>query len=284
VAAPGATDALSARLVEQAGFSACYVTGAGVSAGLLAYPDVGLLSFAEMRDQVRRITRAVSIPVIADVDTGYGNALNAMRTVQEFEAAGVAAVQIEDQSFPKRCGHLDGKEVIPAEEMVGKIRAAVEARRDPDFVIIARTDARANLGLDEAIRRARLYAEAGADVLFVEAPLGEAEMVRVAQEVKAPLLVNLGGEGKTPMLPLDRLFEIGYRIAIYPGDLQKASMFVMREVLDELKATGSTVGISDRMVSFRERFEILGLTRLQSLEKSYAATANVKSGSEEVKK
>lgn len=268
--APGAWDALSARIVEEAGFDAVYVTGSGVSVGHLGLPDIGLATMTEMVEQIRRIAAAVAIPVIADADTGYGNALNVRRTVREYEAAGAAGLHLEDQEFPKRCGHLEGKRVIPAETMVARIRAAREARRDPDLVIIARTDARAVLGLDEALRRAGAYRAAGADVLFVEAPVGEAEVEAVARALGgAPLLLNLGGGGKTPMLPVSRLEALGFRIAIYPGDLQKAAIRAMREVAATLRRDGTTAALAERMVSFEERFEIVGLSRFRELEERY---------------
>ncbi len=268
--APGAWDALSARVVEEAGFDAVYVTGSGVSVGHLGLPDIGLATMTEMVDQIRRIAAAVGIPVIADADTGYGNALNVRRTVREYEAAGVAALHLEDQEFPKRCGHLEGKRVIPAETMVARIRAACEARRDGDLVIIARTDARAVLGLDAALRRAEAYRAAGADVLFVEAPVGEAEVEAVGRALAgAPLLVNLGGGGKTPMLLASRLEALGFRVAIYPGDLQKAAIRAMRDVAAALAREGTTAALAERMVSFDERFELVGLSRFRDLEARY---------------
>jgi carboxyvinyl-carboxyphosphonate phosphorylmutase len=268
--APGAYDPLSARVVEQAGFEAVYVTGSGVSVGHLGLPDIGLATMTEMVEQIRRIAALVRIPVLADADTGYGNALNVRRTVREYEAAGAAGLHLEDQEFPKRCGHLEGKRVIASETMVRRIRAACEARRDPDFVIIARTDARAVLGLDEALRRAAAYREAGADALFVEAPVGEAEVEAVARAFPGtPLLLNLGGSGKTPMLPVARLQELGFRIAIYPGDLQKAAIRAMQEVTALLAREGTTAAADDRMVSFEERFELVGLSRFQALEQRY---------------
>jgi carboxyvinyl-carboxyphosphonate phosphorylmutase len=271
--APGAYDALSARIVEAAGFPVVYVTGSGVSVGHLGLPDLGLATMTEMVGEVRRIAAAVRIPVIADADTGYGNALNVQRTVREYEAAGAAALHLEDQEFPKRCGHLEGKRVIPAETMVTRIRAACEARRDPDFVIIARTDARAVLGLDEALGRAAAYREAGADVLFVEAPLGEAEVEAVARALAGvPLLLNLGGGGKTPMLPARQLEALGFRIAIYPGDLQKAAIRAMADVARALATDGTTAACADRMVSFEERFDLVGLPRYRELEARYRSS------------
>lgn len=268
--APGAWDPLSARVVEEAGFEAVYVTGSGVAVGHLGLPDIGLATMTEMVEQIRRIAATVRIPVIADADTGYGNALNVRRTVREYEAAGVAALHLEDQEFPKRCGHLEGKRVIPAETMIARIRAACEARQAPDLVIIARTDARAVLGLEEAIRRARAYRAAGADVLFVEAPVGEGEVAAVGRALQeAPLLINLGGGGKTPMLAAARLEALGFRVAIYPGDLQKAAIRAMREVAATLAREGTTLPVAERMVSFEERFEIVGLSRYRELEERY---------------
>jgi carboxyvinyl-carboxyphosphonate phosphorylmutase len=268
--APGAYDPLSARVVEDAGFDAVYVTGSGVSVGHLGLPDIGLATMTEMVAQIRRIVAAVEIPVIADADTGYGNALNVHRTVREYEAAGVAGLHLEDQEFPKRCGHLEGKRVIAADTMVARIRAACEARRDPELVLIARTDARAVHGLDEAIHRAEAYRAAGADVLFVEAPVGEAEVEAVARALGGvPLLINLGGGGRTPMLAAQRLEALGFRIVIYPGDLQKAAIHAMRAVATTLMREGTTASMAGRMVSFEERFELVGLSRFRTLEERY---------------
>lgn len=268
--APGAYDALSAKLIEEAGFPAVYVSGAAVSASLLGAPDVGLLTLSEMLAHAQRIVHAVRLPVIVDADTGYGNAINVIRTVREFERIGVAAIHLEDQTFPKRCGHLEGKHVIPMSKMIGKIQAAVYARTDPDFLLIARTDARSVYGLDEAIRRGRAYFEAGADIIFIEAPEGEEEVVRIAESLKdVPLLINLGGSGKTPMLPVQRLKALGYKIAIYPGDLQKAAIKTMREVLAHLKEKGDVTEIASRMVTFEERFQLLGLDEIRRLEERF---------------
>jgi methylisocitrate lyase len=269
IVAPGAYDALSARLIEWAGFEALYISGAAVSAGLIGYPDIGLLTFSEMLSQAQRIVQAVNIPVIADADTGYGNAINVIRTVREFAQIGVAAIHLEDQAFPKRCGHLQGKMVISLDEMVSKVKAAVYARTDPDFTIIARTDARAFFGLDEAIRRARAYREAGADVIFIEAPEGEQEIERIAKSVEAPLLINLGGGGKTPMLSVRRLEELGFKIALYPGDLQRSAIKVMQELLLSLKRNGTTAKMASRMVTFEERFNLLGMEEIRQLEERF---------------
>jgi 2,3-dimethylmalate lyase len=239
VVAPGAYDALSARLIEQAGFDAVYMTGFGASASLLGQADVGLLSFAEMADQARRLAQAVTVPLIADADDGYGNDLNVIRTVREYEAAGVAALHIEDQVAPKRCGHMAGKDVIPASEMCEKVRAAVEAR--DELVIIARTDARAVEGLDAALERAGLYADAGADVLFVEAPETEEEVVAVADAFPdTPLLFNAVDGGRTPLLPPGRLRELGFAIVLRP----LVTLFAAARAVQEQLATAAEPELS----------------------------------------
>ncbi len=240
IVAPGAFDPLAARLVEEAGFPAVYMTGFGTSAALLGRPDVGLLTMTEMAGNAGRIAACVDIPVIADADTGYGNPLNVIRTVGAYEAAGVAGIHIEDQVAPKKCGHMEGKQVIAADEMAQKVRAAVEARTSPDFVIIARTDARAVEGLERAIERARLYRAAGADVLFVEAVVTEAE---AAEAVRAfpgvPLLFNWAEGGKTPPISLSRLCELGYRIVIFPISTLLAATAAMRGILHEIATAGT---------------------------------------------
>jgi len=238
VVAPGVYDCISARVVDRAGFPAAFISGAAVTASILGYPDVGLQTMPEILNQARNIARSLEIPVIADVDTGYGNALNVMRTVREFEAAGVAGIFIEDRTFPKRCGHFEGKQVIPAEEMVVKIRAACEARRDKDFVIIARTDARALYGLDRAIERGIMYAEAGADVIFIEALLSVEEMAKVARSIAKPVQANLNEGSKTPMVPVRKLHEMGFKLITYSGLLQRAAIRSMMNALEVLKREG----------------------------------------------
>ncbi|HEY1269830.1 MAG TPA: isocitrate lyase/phosphoenolpyruvate mutase family protein [Candidatus Binatia bacterium] len=267
--AAGCFDGLSARLVEEAGFEAVYLSG-GAVARSAALPDLGLMTMSEVIERARQVTSAVKIPVIADADTGYGNAVSVVRTVREFERAGVAAIHIEDQVAPKRCGHLDGKEVIPQAEMEAKIRAALQARGDPDFIVIARTDARAVHGIDDAIARARAFAKLGADAAFVEAAESENELEKIARELKdVPLIVNMTRGGKTPLLPAKRLEAMGYRVAIYPSDTQRAAMKAMQETLAVLKRDGSTDAMDDKMVSFRERDRIAGLEEWEKIEKDY---------------
>ena len=263
VLAPGAYDALSARLVERAGFPAVYMTGFGASASLLGRPDIGLLSFAEMAGHARRLVQAVGVPVIADADDGYGNPLNVMRTVQEYAAAGVAALHIEDQVAPKRCGHMEGKHVIDAAEMVEKVRAAVEARGDDGPLVIARTDARAIHGLDAAIDRARRFREAGADILFVEAPETEAEIEAVAEAFPdAPLVFNWVEGGKTPQLPVDRIRELGFALVIFPVTTLFAAAQAVADVLARL-------GEHD-VPPFDDFTDMIGLPEVRALEARFA--------------
>jgi carboxyvinyl-carboxyphosphonate phosphorylmutase len=272
--APGAYDALSARLIEQAGFDAVYMTGFGTTASLIGRPDVGLLSGAEMVDNARRIVSAVDVPVIADADTGYGNAINVVRTVQLYEQAGVAGIQLEDQVMPKKCGHMSGKLLIGAEEMVGKLRAAVAARRDQDLLIIARTDAVAVTGVDDAITRARAFAQAGADALFVEAPTSEDDIERVAEELRdvAPLVFNWAEGGRTPPLSLDRISELGFSLVIYPIGTLLAATAGIRSLLAMLKAEGTPVSGLNRLPTFEEFTDLVGLPEVQQLEQRFAGS------------
>jgi 2-methylisocitrate lyase-like PEP mutase family enzyme len=263
VLAPGAYDALSARLVERAGFPAVYMTGFGASASLLGRPDVGLLSFDEMAGHARRLAQAVSVPLIADADDGYGNPLNVMRTVREYAAAGVAALHIEDQVAPKRCGHMEGKDVIDAAEMVEKVRAAIEARGDGELLIIARTDARAVEGLDAALERARRYREAGADAVFVEAPETEQEIEAVAAAFPdVPLVFNWVDGGKTPQLPLERIRELGFALVIYPVTTLFAGARAVADVLDRLG--------EHEVPSFDAFTDMIGLPEMRALEARFA--------------
>jgi 2-methylisocitrate lyase-like PEP mutase family enzyme len=267
--APGAYDALSARLIEQAGFDVVYMTGFGTTASLIGRPDVGLLTGAEMVDNARRIVSAVDVPVIADADTGYGNALNVLRTVQLYEQAGVAGIQLEDQVAPKKCGHMSGKAVISTEEMVGKVRAAVAARQDPDLVVIARTDAVAVSGVADAVARGRAYAEAGADLLFVEAPTSETDIEAVATELRgvAPLVFNWAEGGRTPPLPLARVAELGFSLVIYPIGTLLAATAGIQSLLATLKADG--VPSLSGLPTFEGFTDLIGLPEVQQLEQRF---------------
>ena len=270
--APGSYDALSARLVEQAGFAAVYMTGFGSTASLIGRPDVGLLSGAEMVDNATRIVSAVDVPVIADADTGYGNAINVLRTVRAYEQAGVAAVHIEDQVMPKKCGHMSGKAVIAREEMAGKVRAAAAARSDADFAIIARTDAAAVHGLDDAIDRAKAYADAGADALFVEAPTDRAAIERVARELRgvAPLVFNWAEGGRTPPIPLAEIAELGFSLVLFPIGTLLAATAGMRALLDTLRADGTPTAALPGLPSFEQFTDLIGLPEVRDLEQRFA--------------
>jgi carboxyvinyl-carboxyphosphonate phosphorylmutase len=273
IVAPGAYDCYTAKLVEHEGFSAVYMTGAGTALTRLGKPDLGFATLSEMVSNAAAIASTVSIPLIADADTGYGGALNVYRTVREYEKAGVAALHIEDQVFPKRCGHLDGKQVIPIEEMVIKLRAAVEARTDVDFVLIARTDALAVTGLDDTLRRCHAYAEAGADVLFVEAIRTHEEITRVVREVDVPLLYNFVEHGKSPLLPVGELQRLGFKLVIFPGSIMLAVLPLVRLILREIKQQGTTEVLLDRMTNVVELFETMGLSDMLALDARVAGSA-----------
>jgi 2-methylisocitrate lyase-like PEP mutase family enzyme len=273
IVAPGIYDAFGARFVEQAGFEAVYLTGNGVSASLLGRPDVGLIDLTLIASHAHRVAACVDIPLICDADTGYGNAVNVRRTIEEFEAAGIAAIHLEDQVAPKRCGHLPGsRPVVTMEEHIGKIEAALAARRDPDFIIIARTDAAAGQGLEEAIRRGKAYRRAGADVVFVElkgSPDVIEELRRVASEIDAPCLVNVEEAGKVGELSAAELEALGFRVAIYPGLGRYAAGYGIREALNVLKRDGSTRRARERMLTFREYNDALKLPEIEEWEKKY---------------
>ena len=266
---PGAYDGISARLVQQAGFPAVYMTGYGTAASRLGLPDLGFAGLAEMADHARNLAAVLDVPLIADADTGYGNALNVRRTVQMYEAAGVAALHIEDQVTPKRCGHLSGHQVIPRGEFAGKIRAAVEARTDPDFLVIARTDAISAVDFDEALRRGEAAAKAGADVLFVEAPRDEAQVERVARAFDTPLLYNYAPGGRSPLLPFARLRALGFAIVILPVDTLLVAVQAIRSFLAEAKARDDVRSLADRYVPFREFNELIGVTAQLALAERY---------------
>ena len=269
--APGAFDGLSARLIEEAGFDCVYMTGFGAAASVLGRPDVGLLTMTEMVEHARQIAQAVGpLPVIADADTGYGNPISVIRTVQQYELAGVAAIHIEDQVAPKKCGHMAGKEVIPKEDMVNKIRAAVDARRSPDFVIIARTDARAVEGLESALDRGQAYKEAGADVLFIEAPEGVEEIEKVSKTFSdVPLLYNWAEGGKTPPLSYAQIRSLGFRIIIFPVGALLTATQAIRGLLKSLREEGTPTKEMDKMVPFSEFLDFIGLPEISKLEQRY---------------
>jgi 2-methylisocitrate lyase-like PEP mutase family enzyme len=272
IVAPGAFDPLVARLVEEAGFPAVYMTGFGTSAALLGRPDVGLLTMTEMVDNAGRIAACVDIPVIADADTGYGNPLNVIRTVGAYEAAGVAGIHIEDQVAPKKCGHMEGKLVIPAREMAEKVRAAAEARTQPEFVIIARTDARAVEGLERALERARMYREAGADALFIEAVVTEEEAEEAIRAFPGvPLLFNWAEGGKTPPISLARLTELGYRIIIFPISTLLAATAAIRRILREIAQAGTPAAALPDLPTFAEFADFIGMPQVREAEQRYRA-------------
>lgn len=263
--APGVYDGLSAKIAEAAGVAVLYVSG-GAIARSMGYPDIGLVTLTEMQRRLEEIRAVTALPLIVDADTGYGNALNVIRTVRAYARSDAAALHIEDQVEPKRCGHYEGKKVVDIAEMVQKIQAAVEACGDSGLLIIARTDARAVLGLDAAIERGNAYAEAGADMIFVEAPQSLAEIERIALEVKAPLMINMFWGGKTPLVPAEHLAALGYRIMIVPSDLQRAAIRAMQRAAAEIRTHGHTAAMAEDMVSFAEREELIGLAEAQALQ------------------
>jgi len=270
IVAPGVADAFAARLVALEGFDVLYMTGFGTSLTRLGMPDVGLLTATEMIDNASRIVDASNLPLVADADTGYGNPINTRRTIRDYEKAGVAGVHLEDQTWPKRCGHLAGKRVIPIAEMVAKIKAACDARRDDDFVIISRTDAIAVEGMEAALERGERYREAGADVVFIEAPIGRPQVEQIAARFKGvPLLYNMASSGKTPDLPADELGRLGFKLAIYPNWLLLAAIPAMQNLLRELKRTGSIAELRHQVATFKQFTEVAGLPEIQVLENLY---------------
>jgi 2-methylisocitrate lyase-like PEP mutase family enzyme len=266
---PGAADALAARVIEDSGFAALYVTGAGIANTYLGMPDIGLTTLTELADHVWRIRDAVSIPIVVDADTGFGNPLNVQRTVRQLERAGAGAIQIEDQVFPKKCGHFEGKHVIPAPDMVQKIRAAVDARRNAATLILARTDADAVEGLNHALERAAMYREAGADLLFVEAPQSIDDLRLIPSRVPGPHLCNVVYGGKTPMLPRQQLADMGYAGVLYANAALQASLKAMAHVLGHLHRSGSLAGVESALVSFEERQRVIDYPRFKALEERF---------------
>jgi 2,3-dimethylmalate lyase len=267
---PGVFDALSAKIAEYVGFDAMFQTGYGSSAALLGMPDFGLLNSGETVDNAMRIIRAVRVPVLVDADTGYGNPLNVWRLVRDLESLGAAGIFLEDQVWPKRCGHMIGKDVIPKDEYIPKLKAAIEARQSKDFIIVARTDARAPIGLEEAIERGKAYRKAGADVIFVEAPRSVEELKKVADEIDAPLVANMIEDGITPNLSASELLKLGYQIAVFPLSAIYSATFAMKRVLTELKNTGTTKDARNIMVTFKDFNQFMNLDHFIDLERRYA--------------
>lgn len=269
IVAPGAYDALTTKLIEVAGFDCAYMTGYGVAASLLGKPDIGLVTMTEMVTRVKNMAGSVEIPFIADGDTGYGGLLNVVRTVEEYENAGAAGIQLEDQVMPKRCGHMEGKELIPKDEMIYKIRAAIHARKDKDFQIVARTDARAVNGFDDAMDRARAFVEAGADIIFVEAPESVDEMKEINNQIKVPTLANMVEKGKTPLLTGKELEKIGYKMVIYPVSSLYCVAKSVLELLKEIKIQDTTKDLIDEMIPFDEFNSLISLNKMRELEKKF---------------
>jgi 2,3-dimethylmalate lyase len=279
IVAPGVADAFAARMVAMEGFEACYMTGFGTSLTRLGMPDIGLLTMSEMVDNAGRIADACGMPLVADADTGYGNPMNVRRTVQQYERAGVAGVHLEDQAWPKRCGHLAGKRVVPVAEMEAKLKAAVDSRRDADFVVIARTDAIAVEGFEPALERAERYRAAGADMLFIEAPTSMAQLEQLSARFQGvPLLYNMAASGKTPDLDNATMARLGFRLAIFPNWLILAAIPAMRRMLQELKTKGSVADIRAEVATFKEFTDIAGLPAVKELEDRYGLPEDQRAG------
>jgi carboxyvinyl-carboxyphosphonate phosphorylmutase len=270
IVAPGAHDSLTAKIIGKVGFEAVYMTGYGQAASHLGCPDVGLMTFSEMLARADAFVEAAGIPVIADADTGFGNAVNVTRTVRGYEKAGAAVIQLEDQVMPKKCGHMSGRQVIPRDEMVGKIKAALDARTDPDFMIMARTDARTVHGIDEALERGIAYQEAGADIIFIESPESEEEMVKINKGISAFTLANMVEGGRTPLLTNAKLESIGYNLVIYPTASTYVTTKAMLDLMEGLKKDGTTAALMDRMVPFTQFNELIGLPHIREMEARYA--------------
>jgi len=268
VIAPGAFDGLSARLVEQAGFPAVYATGGGIARSL-GIPDLGLMGLDEIVKRLEGMVEVTTIPLIADADTGHGNALNAQKTARAFERAGVAGFHLEDQVFPKKCGHYDDKSIVPSKEMTQKIKAVKDALINPEMLLIARTDGLAVEGYEPTLERAHAYMEAGADMIFVEAPTSEAQIEQIARDLPQPKLINMFHGGKTPLMPADRLGELGYSLIIIPSDTQRAAIKGMQEVLEVIRRDGHSAAMQERMVSFNGREQVIGTATYTALDKKY---------------
>jgi 2,3-dimethylmalate lyase len=267
---PGVFDALSARIAQQVGFSAMFQTGYGSAAALLGMPDFGLLNAGETVDNASRIISSVNVPVLVDADTGYGNPLNVWKLVRDLEKMGAAGIFLEDQVWPKRCGHMAGKDVIPEDDYIPKLKAAIEARKSREFIIVARTDARGPMGLDEAIKRGKAYRKIGADVIFVEAPRSVEELRVVADEIDAPLVANMIEDGVTPNLPASELLRLGYRVAVFPLSALYSATYAMQQVFAELKRTGATRQTRKTMVTFKDFNKFVDLETFMKLERRYS--------------
>jgi len=268
---PGCADALTARIAERAGFEAVYATGAGIANAQLGRPDVGLTTMTEVLDQVARMVDAVEVPVVADIDTGFGNAINARRAVRAFERAGVAGIQIEDQVFPKRCGHFDRTDVVPLDEFLGKLRAVLDARADPSLVVVARTDVLASEGVGAAVERANRFVDVGADVVFVEAPPDPETLAVLPARVPAPLVANMVEGGRTPLLSAAELAALGYAVVLFANTALRVAARAVRDALTELRRTGDARPLMDRMLSWEERQALVGLDEIEALDARYGA-------------
>lgn len=266
---PGVYDAITARIAQKAGFETMFQTGYGTSAALLGMPDYGFIGSTETIDNARRICRSVSVPVIVDADTGYGNPLSVWKLVNELESIGASGIFLEDQKWPKRCGHMSGKEVIPKEEYGEKLRAALDARKSKDFIIVARTDSRATEGLDAAIKRGLQYKDIGADAIFIEAPKSIDEMKKIGKSIDAPLVANMIEGGATPLLPSTKLHKMGFNLILYPLSVLYANTFATLQILKQLKKSGTTSKIKDRLVNFDEFNEIVELSKFKKMEHRY---------------
>lgn len=266
---PGCYDALTANIVEKTGFDAAYISGAGISNTKLGIADVGFTTLSEMRDQIQYITDSVSLPVFSDADTGYGNALHVRRTVKAYEKVGASGLHIEDQDFPKKCGHFEGKELIPTSEMEMKIKAAIDAREDKNFIIAARTDARAVEGIEAAIERANSYVEQGADLIFPEAPQNKEEMKKFCEEINSPVMANMVEYGKTPLMSKDELKKIGFDLVIFPNSILRRGMVAMLETAKHIKQEGTTADIEEKIASFDLRNELTDYEYIKNLEVKY---------------
>ena len=270
VVAPGVYDMISARLADRMGFEALYMTGYGVAASLLGLPDAGLATYADLEDRVRTIAGGTRTPLICDADTGFGGLLNVRHTVRGYEDAGCAAIQLEDQEIPKKCGHTPGRRVVPIRDMAEKVQVAAEARRDPNFLIVARTDARTSLGLDAAIERGRAYSDAGADLIFIEAPESEEEIARIGEAVDKPLLANMVDGGKTPIMPAERLESLGFAVAIYPAAGMLPAAGAMQETFRSLLRDGSTADSNVPAISLAEMHALMGFEEVWAFERRWA--------------